>query len=153
MPESGLKLVSRLLCLSFPGGSDDKKSACNAGDTGSISGLGRSPGEGNGNPLQYSCLENPQGQRSLVGYSPQGCKESDTTERLSTAQLGFLSGSAVRNPPARQEMQKTRVGSLDCEDHLKEGMATHFTILPWKIAWTEEPGGLQSTGSQRIRHD
>ena len=48
-------------------------------DVGSIPGLGRSPGEGNGNPLQYSCLENPM-DRSLVGYSPQGCKESDTTE-------------------------------------------------------------------------
>ena len=45
--------------LSFPGGSDGKVSACNAGDLGSIPGLGRSPGEGNGNPLQYSCLENP----------------------------------------------------------------------------------------------
>ena len=43
----------------FPGGSDDKESTCNAGDLGSIPGLGRSPGEGNGNPLQYSCLENP----------------------------------------------------------------------------------------------
>ena len=43
----------------FPGGSDDKASTCNAGDPGSIPGLGRSPGEGNGNPLQYSCLENP----------------------------------------------------------------------------------------------
>ena len=41
-----------------------------------------SPGEGNGNPLQYSCLENPHGQRSLVGYSPRGCKESDRTEQL-----------------------------------------------------------------------
>ena len=45
----------------------------------SIPGLGRVPGEGNGNPLQYSCLGNPHGQRSLVGYSPWGCKESDTT--------------------------------------------------------------------------
>ena len=44
---------------SFPGGSDGKESAYNAGDLGSIPGLGRSPGEGNGNPLQYSCLENP----------------------------------------------------------------------------------------------
>ena len=43
----------------FPGGSDDKASACNAGDLGSIPGLGRSPGEGNGNPLKHSCLENP----------------------------------------------------------------------------------------------
>ena len=43
----------------FPGGSEVKASACNVGDMGSIPGLGRSPGEGNGNPLQYSCLENP----------------------------------------------------------------------------------------------
>ena len=45
-----------------------------------ITRLGRSPGGGHGNPLQYSCLENPQGQRSLVGYSPQVYKESDTPE-------------------------------------------------------------------------
>ena len=64
----------------FPGGSDGKESACYAGDLGSIPGLRRSPGEGNGNPLQYSCLENPHGQRILVGYSPQGHKESDMTE-------------------------------------------------------------------------
>ena len=63
----------------FPGGSEVKASACNAGDLGSIPGLGRSPGEGNGNPLQYSCLE--------------------------------------------------------------------------KTPWTEEPGGLQSMGSQRVRQD
>ena len=49
----------QLSTMSFPGGSDSKASACNAGDLGSIPGLGRSPGEGNGNPLQYSCLENP----------------------------------------------------------------------------------------------
>ena len=48
-----------ILFLDFPGGSDSKASACNAGDPGSIPGSGRSPGEGNGNPLQYSCLENP----------------------------------------------------------------------------------------------
>ena len=49
------------ITLSFPGGSDGKESACNAGDLGSIPGLGRSPGEGHGNPLQYFCLENPLG--------------------------------------------------------------------------------------------
>ena len=54
--------------------------AGDVGDTGSIPGLGRSPGGGHGNPLQYSCLENPQGQRGLVGYSPWGCKELDMTE-------------------------------------------------------------------------
>ena len=53
------------------------------GDLGSVPGLGRSPGEGHGNPVQYSCLENPHGQRNLVGYSPWGHKESDMTEQLS----------------------------------------------------------------------
>ena len=69
----------------FPAGSDNKESTCNVGDMGSIHGLGRSSGGGHGNPFQYSCLENPHGQRSLMGYSPWGRKESDTTERLSTA--------------------------------------------------------------------
>ena len=54
------------------------------GDLGLIPGLGRSPGGGHGNPLQYSCLENPHGQRSLAGYIPWGHKELDMTERLST---------------------------------------------------------------------
>ena len=66
----------------FPCCSDDKESACNAGDLGSIHGLGRSPGGGHGNPLQYSCLENLHGQRSLAGYSPWCHKELDTTEWL-----------------------------------------------------------------------
>ena len=65
------------------------------GDLDSIPGLGRSPGEGPGNSLQYSCLENPRGQRSLAGYSPWGCKESDTTEQLSTAH------SQKKNVPER----------------------------------------------------
>ena len=68
------------LFLGFPGGLVGKESACNAGDLGSIPGLGRTLGEGHGNPLQYSCLPNPQRQRSLVCYSPWGHKESDTTE-------------------------------------------------------------------------
>ena len=67
--------------LGFPGGSAGKESACNVGDLGLIPGLGRSPGGGGrGNPLQYSCLKNPHGQRSLVGYSLWCHKESDTTE-------------------------------------------------------------------------
>ena len=72
--------------LGFPGGSDGKESAGNMGDLGLIPGLGRSPGGGYGNPLQYSCLKNRHGQRSLAGYNPWGCKESGTAERLSTAQ-------------------------------------------------------------------
>ena len=62
------------------GGSDGKESACNAEELGSIPGLGRSPGRGHGNTFQHSCLENPHGQRSLVGYSPWGRKDSDMTE-------------------------------------------------------------------------
>ena len=60
--------------------------ACNAGDLSSVPGLGISPGEGNVNPLQYSCLENPIDKRSLMDYSPWGCKELDTTEQLSRQQ-------------------------------------------------------------------
>ena len=69
-----------MLLLSFPGGLDSKESACNVGDLGLIPGLGRSPGGGHGNPLQYSRLENPCGQWSLEGYSPWGRKELDLTE-------------------------------------------------------------------------
>ena len=70
----------------LPGGSDGKESACSVGDLGSIPELGWYPGERHGNPYQYSCLENPHRQRSLVGYSPWGRKESDTVEQLSIAQ-------------------------------------------------------------------
>ena len=66
--------------MSFPGGSDGKESTCNVGDLGSISGLGRSPGGGHGNPLQYSCLENPRDGGSLLGCHLWGLTESDTTE-------------------------------------------------------------------------
>ena len=59
----------------FPESSVGKESTCNAEDPSSIPGSGKSPGGGNGNPLQYSCLENPHGQRSLAGYGPWGRKE------------------------------------------------------------------------------
>ena len=69
--------------MGFPSGSDGKESACNARDPHSIPGLGRSPGEGKGNPLQLVFLPGEfHGQRSLVGCSPWGHKEPDTTERL-----------------------------------------------------------------------
>ena len=67
---------------SNPGGSGDKEFACNVGDLGLIPGLGRSPGKGNGNPFQYSCLENTHEQKSLVCYSPWSRKELDATEGL-----------------------------------------------------------------------
>ena len=66
--------------MGFPVGSDDKESTCNAGDLGSIPQLGRSPGEGHGNPLQYSCLEKPMERGARQATSPQDHKELDTTE-------------------------------------------------------------------------
>ena len=68
--------------ISFLGGSVVKNPSANAGDLGSIPGSGRSPGEGTGNPFQYSCFGGSHGQRNVVGYSPWGPKESDTTEQL-----------------------------------------------------------------------
>ena len=66
---------------------------------------------------------------------------------------GFPGGSVVKNLPAVQEPQEMRVQSLGQEDPLGDGMATHSSILAWRISWTEGPGGLQPTGSQRIGHD
>ena len=65
----------------FPGGSDGKESACNVGDPSSNPGLGRSPGEGNGNPLQYSCLENPKDKEAWQATVHGVAKKSDTTKR------------------------------------------------------------------------
>ena len=66
---------------------------------------------------------------------------------------GFPVGSRVKNPPATQEPQETRVWSLGWEDPLQEEMVTHSNILAWRILWTEEPGGLPSIGSHRVRHN
>ena len=76
--------------LGLPCSSAGEESACNTGDLGSIPVLGRFPGGRHGNPLQYSCLEDPHGQRSLADHSPWGCKESDMTEQLSIAQHSTL---------------------------------------------------------------
>ena len=67
--------------MDFPCGSDGKASVYE-GDPGSVPRLGRSPGEGNGNPIQYYCLEKSHGQRNLVGYNPWGPKELGTAKRL-----------------------------------------------------------------------
>ena len=68
----------------------------------------------------------------------------------SKGNLGSLVAQMVKNQPA---MQETWVRFLGWEDHLKKGMATHASILAWKIPWPEEPVGLQSMGSQRVGHD
>ena len=63
-----------------------------------------------------------------------------------------LIAQLVKNLPAAQETQETEAGPLGQEDPLEEGMATRSSVLAWRIPWTEEPGGLQSMGSQRVGH-
>ena len=67
--------------------------------------------------------------------------------------MSFPRGSAVKNLPAMQEIQEMPFQSLGQEDPLEEGMVSHSNILAWRIPWTEEPGGLESLGSQRVGHD
>ena len=87
-------LITTTLKVGVPGGSEVKASASNAGDPCSIPGLGRSPGEGKWQPTPVLLPEESHGGRSLVGYSPWGCKESDTTEQLHTRLvIAFLLGS------------------------------------------------------------
>ena len=66
---------------------------------------------------------------------------------------GFPGGTVLKNLPALQETQETRVQFLGWEDPLEEEMATHSSILAWKIPWTEEPGGLHCVGLHRVGHD
>ena len=94
-----VSIVSPSIChevMGFPGGASGTEPTCQSRrevrDAGSILGLGRSSGAGHGNAHQYSCLEKSHGQRSLVGYSPWGCKESDMTKRLSTHTPVFWPG-------------------------------------------------------------
>ena len=107
----------------LPCGSDGKESACNAGDLGSVPGLGRSPGEGKGYPLQYSCLVNPMDGgawwAAVHGVAKSRARLSDFTFTL-------------------------RFHALEKE------MATHSSVLAWRIPGTGEPGGLPSLGLHRV---
>ena len=115
-------------CHSMPlhGGSEVKASTCNVGDPGLIPGSGRSPGEGNGKPLQYSRLENP------------------------------MDGGAWRTTVHRVAKSRTRLSDFTFTFHflaLEKEMVTHSSILAWRIPGTEEPGGLPSMGLHRVGHD
>ena len=81
--------------MGFPGGSDAKESTCNTGNLGSIPELGKSLGGGHGYPIQYSCLENPHGQRSLAGYSPAAAKSLQSCPTLCDPIDGSPSGSLI----------------------------------------------------------
>ena len=67
--------------------------------------------------------------------------------------LGFPGGASGKEPARQCRRQRDSVRSLGWEDPLEEGMATHSSILAWRVPWTEEPGGLQSVGSRRVEHD
>ena len=127
--------------VDFPVGSDGKASAYNVEDPGLIPGLERSPGEGNGNPLQYSCLENPINWgawcAALHGVVKSLTGLSDFT--FTFIHFHFLSLSLFG------------YSVLNCFD--VKAMAPHSSTLAWQIPWTEGPGGLQFMGSLGVGHD
>ena len=151
----------------FPGNSDSRESTCSVGDLGSIPGLGRAPGGGRGNPLQYSWA-------SLVA---QMVKNPPAMQETWVQSLGWehsfpgegngypLQYSCLENSMDRGawwatvhgvSMSQTQLSDFTFTFHfhaLEKEMATHSSTLAWRIPWTEEPGGLQSMGSQRVRHD
>ena len=97
---------------------------------------------------------------SLVLFFPLPCcpapsrrKSILVTQSISLSPTLCPSGSGVKNLPAVQETQDTQVQSLGWEDPLEEGRATHSSSPAWRIPWTKGPGGLQSIGSQRVRHN
>ena len=178
--------------LSFPGGSAGKAFAYNAGDLGSIPGLGRSPGEGNSYPLQYSGLENSMDCRA------HGVTKSQT--QLSNFHLGFPHSSVGKESACNAEdpgliprlgrslgvgnsnplqyfclenpmdgeawwatvhgvaKSRTRLSDFTFTftfhfHALEKEMATHSSVLAWRIPGMGEPGGLPSMGSHRVGHD
>ena len=111
------------MLLDFPCGSAGKESACDVGDQGSIPGLGKSFGGGHGNPLQYSCLENPM-DRGAWQASVHGVAKS-----------------------------RTLLSDFTFHFHALEEMATHSSVLASIIPGMGEPGGLPYLGSHRIGHN
>ena len=106
-----------------------------------------------GNRLGLGCVYPPHRNQPTV--DPQA-RPTTTFTVLSEHRYSFIytvMAQVVKNPPAMQETQETWVRSLGREDPLEEEMATHSSILAYKILGTEEPGGLRSMESQRVRHD
>ena len=95
--------------------------------------VGRSPGGGHGNPIQYSFLENPHGQRSLAGYSPWGRKVGDNGVTKHIYALGFPMRLSGKESPVNAG---DTVSPLGQEDPLEKGMATHSSVFAWRISWT-----------------
>ena len=115
-----------MLAWGFLGGPDGKESACNAGDLGSTPGLGKSPGEGNGNPLQYSYLEN-----SMSGGAWWAAVHGITKSWTQLSNFAFTFHFHA--------LEKERVA--------------HSSVLVWRIPGMGEPGRKPSVGSHRVEHD
>ena len=151
--------------MDFPGSSVVKNLPVNAGDVGLIPGLGRSPGERNGNPLQYSCPGKSHGRRSLADYSPWGHKRVGHDLETKQGNGTPLQYSCLENPMDRgawwaavHEVAKswTRLSDFTFTFHfraLEKERATHSSVRAWRIPGTGEPGGLPSVGSHRVGHD
>ena len=122
------------------GGSDDKESICNAGDLGSIPGWGRSPGEGNGYPLQHSCLENSvdRGAWQATVHGVEKVGHNLATKPPSMTNEGFPGGTSGKVPFCQCRRHETRVRSLGQENSLQDSMPTHSSVLAWRILCTEE---------------
>ena len=96
-----------------------------------------------------ACISDPALQPKPLGMCRLH-RDALIQEHVFQIYWASLVAQAVKNPPAIQE---TQVQSLGREDPLEKGMATHSSILAWRIPWTGEPGGLQSIGSHRVGHD
>ena len=96
------------------------------------------------------CGENAEGTWGCAGGGAQGSTSSWVFKERKSIRRASLVAQTVKSLPV---MQDTQVRSLGWEDALEKGVATHSSVLAWKTPWTEEPGGLQSMGSQRVRHD
>ena len=127
-------------------------------DTGLIPGLGRSPGGGYGNPLQYSCLENPMDRGAWQATVQRVAKcqiqlkwVSMPAHRRSSLRVNIWDYFKERRGfPGSSESFCNEVGKIPWR---RKWQRTHSNILAWRIPWTEEPGGLQCMGSQRVRQD
>ena len=143
-----------MLCSSSS--SDGKASVCNAGDPGSVPGLGRSPGKGNGNPLQYSCLEY-SADRGVWRATVYGVtKNMDMWHPTPVFLPGKSHGRKSLVGCSPWGLCRTRLSDFTFTFHfyaLEKEMATHSSVLAWRILGTGEPGVLPSMGLHRVGHD
>ena len=109
-------------CLGFPDSSVGKETACSSGDLGSIPGLGRFPGGGHGNPLQYSCLQNPM-DRGVCWAAAHGVTELDTTERLTQHSTG---GHKIDPTHLNLQIKNKSLHSISTESILQQDSANFF---------------------------